>query len=130
LNHPEPLISVAATTLQIIMENKHYFEDSRGGFTMVDGTDIGRIAYLLDIFSAMGIRERGLRRALQNSKNVNQFLRILERFDLTGLVDLCTRIVATEDCSVKLSDFMRQAHDIVTVLMGELRHLQLPNSAP
>ena len=80
LNHPNQLFGVAALTLQIARENKHYVESPAGVFTMADGTDIGRIAYLLDIFSAMGIREKGLRRALQNSEmlfNSSVFLRVL-----------------------------------------------------
>ena len=118
LNHPKPLIKAAAVTLHVIKENKHFVESPAGCFTL-DNTEIGRIAYLLDIFLAMGVRERGLRCALQNSKKVEQTIKMFETFDLYGLEILCTRIIATEDCSVTLCDFMRQAQSIVTVLKGE-----------
>ena len=119
LNHPKPLFRAAAVTLQVIKENKHYVESPAGHFKPVDKTEIGRIAYLLDIFLAMGVRERNLRCALQNSENVEQILKMFETFDLYGLEILCTRIIATEDCSVPLSDFMRQAQSIVNVLKGK-----------
>ena len=118
LNHPKPLIRAAAMTLHVMKENKYYVE-SRAGRHTFDNTETGRIAYLLDIFLAMGVRERGLRCALQNSKKVGQILKKFETFDLYGLEILCTRIIATDDCSVTLCDFMRQAQSIVTVLKGE-----------
>ena len=118
LNHAEPLVRAAASTLLVMVENTYYVESPAGCFTLVN-TEIGRIAYLLDIFLAMGVRETGLRFALQKSKNVGQILKMFESFDETGLKFLCARIVDTEDCSETLCDFMRQAQSIVTVLKGE-----------